>query len=273
MHRADRLDDFAFVSAGPPEGPPVVLLHGMLGEADNWTDTLPALEQAGYRAIALTLPVYTSPLDCTSVAGLTEYVLAFLNYLGGPPPVLVGNSLGGHVALCVASEKPRVVRALVLSGASGLYEVNIGATTPRRFDRAFVQDRTAFTFFDPVHATEALVDRMMSVLADRNRLLRLVRMARSTHQTGVAPFLPRLRLPTLLVWGLQDRITPPDVARRFESLLPESTLVLLEACGHAPMIEQPDAFNRHLMAFLHRVVPVSGRPHAVSAGEHILSAR
>ena len=244
------LDGYRFAAQGPTDGPSVVLLHGMLGDVDNWDATLPALAAAGYRATAPLLPVYTAPLSDTSVQGLTRYVLGFLQALGGGPHVLVGNSLGGHVALCVALEHPERVQALVLSGASGLYEVNIGASTPRRFDRAFVHDRTAFTFHDPVHATDALVDRMLGVLGDRHQLVRLVKMARSARDTHLGSYLARLAVPTLLVWGENDRITPPDVAEQFAALLPDSAVAYIPRCGHAPMIEQPDAFNEHLLAFL-----------------------
>lgn len=222
----------------------------MLGDVDNWSATIPALAAAGFRVLAPVLPIYTAPLERTSVDGAAEYVIQFLNHLGGASPILVGNSLGGHLAIRVATRIPERVRALVLSGASGLYEVNIGATTPRRFDREFVRDRTAFTFYDPIHATDTLVDRMMGVLADRPRLLRLIKMARSAHATYVGDDLPTLSAPTLLVWGKQDRITPPEVGEHFHHLLPQSDLVWIDACGHAPMIEQPERFNAYLLDFL-----------------------
>lgn len=250
MAALHRLHGYSFAVQGPPDGPSMVLLHGMLGDVDNWDAMMPVLANAGYRVVVPLLPVYTADLEETSVEGLTKYVLGFLDALGGGPHVLVGNSLGGHVAICVALERPADVRALVLSGASGLYEVNIGTSTPHRFDRSFVQDRTAFTFHDPIHATDALVDRMMAVLADRHRLVRLVKMARSARDTYVGSRLHELTMPVLLVWGRQDRITPPDVAEQFQILLPDSTIVHIDECGHAPMIERPDDFNRHLFTFL-----------------------
>ncbi len=243
-------DAFPHVAAGPEHGLPVVLLHGMLGETENWDATIPALAAAGYRVLAPVLPVYTSPLSMTSIQGLIEYVLSFLDTTCKAPCVLVGNSLGGHIALGVAHRRPEAVAALVLSGASGLYEVNIGTSTPRRFDRAFIENRTAYTFYDPVHATPALVDRMMMLLSNRPQLVRLVKMARSARDTHMAHMLATLSMPTLLIWGRQDQITPPDVAAQFHQLLPDSTLCFIDACGHAPMIEQPAAFTEHLLAFL-----------------------
>jgi 2-hydroxy-6-oxonona-2,4-dienedioate hydrolase len=249
----------SIVEAGPSTGPVVLLLHGMLGETDNWDAAMPALARAGYRAVAPRLPVYTAPLPDTSVEGLARLVLALLDRLA-QPAVLVGNSLGGHVAALVAHARPADVPALVLSGASGMGEVSLGTSMPRRHDRAFIADRTAFTFHDPVHATDTLVDRMMGVIADREQVTRLVRMSRSASGTPLEDVLPRLPMPTLLVWGRDDRITPPEIAEAFAERLPDARIAWVEACGHAPMIEHPAAFNAALLAFLAEVVPAGGQP-------------
>ena len=241
----------------------MLLLHGMLGETDNWDATLPALARAGYRALAPRLPVYTAPLADTSVEGLARLVQSLLDALARPA-VLVGNSLGGHVAALVAHTRPSDVPALVLSGASGMGEVSLGTSMPRRHDRAFVADRTAFTFYDPAHATDTLVDKMMDVIADREQVTRLVRMSRSASGTPLADILPRLPMPTLLVWGREDRITPPEVAEAFADRLPDARIAWIEACGHAPMIEHPDAFNEALLTFLAEVVPAGGQRHGHS---------
>lgn len=247
-------DPLAYVASGPPDGPVVLLLHGMLGETDNWDDTLPVLSRAGYRAVAPVLPVYTAPLSETSVVGLAGRVTALMDALA-VPVVLVGNSLGGHVAALAARDRPHRVPALVLSGSSGMGEVGLGTSVVRRRDRAFIADRTAFTFHDPVHATDTLVDRMMDVVADRERVTRLVRMARSTTHTPLAPVLPRLPMPTLLIWGREDRVTPPEIAEAFAARLPDARIDWIDHCGHAPMIERPAAFNAALLAFLAEIVP------------------
>jgi len=243
-----------FVASGPPDGPAVLLLHGMLGETDNWRTTLPALARARYRAIAPRLPVYTAPLPDTNVAGLAQRVTAFMDDLA-QPVVLVGNSLGGHVAALAAQARPHAVQALVLSGASGMGEMPLGTRVIRRHDRAFIADRTAFTFHDPAHATDTLVDQMMGIVGNREQVTRLVRMARSASGTSLEGVLPNLPMPTLLVWGREDRLTPPSVARAFAHLLPDARIAWIASCGHAPMIEQPDAFNEALLGFLAEAVP------------------
>lgn len=247
-------DGFRFVDVGSATGrPPVVLLHGMLGGLENWTSTIAALLTGGYRVVAPVLPVYDLPISETSVSGLKRYTARLVDSLELERPVLVGNSLGGQVALLYALEyETEAARpsALILTGASGVQEVVMGESTPRRFDRDYVKERAAYTFHDPGHASDDLVDDVMAIVADRNRVIRLIKMARSSRDETVEELLSDIRIPTLLIWGAQDRLTPPDVARRFRDRMTNARLELIPACGHAPMIEHPALFNRLVIDFL-----------------------
>ena len=259
MDRTDfsvrRVEDYQYIDEGPPsELAPVVLLHGMLGDLGNWTTTIHALSEKNYRVLAPVLPVYDMALKKTSVPGLVTYVRNFLSTLNLENAVLIGNSLGGHIALLYALRFPESVSALVLAGASGIYEINIGTSTPRRQDRDFIRERTELTFYDPTHATDELVDEMYALVNDRTRALRLIRMARSAETEIVTEKLSRIASPTLLVWGQNDEITPPNVAKEFLDRLPNAQLHFIERCGHAPMIERPDKFNALTLNFLYNTL-------------------
>jgi len=247
-------DGFRFVDHGPlTKRPAVVLLHGMLGALENWTATIDGLTAAGHRVIAPNLPVYDLPLSETSVSGLVRYTVGLTMSLQLDQPVLIGNSLGGQVALLYALEfrgEEKQPSALILTGASGVQEVVMGESTPRRFDRGYVKERAAYTFHDPRHASDELVDGIMEIVADRNRLIRLIKMARSSRDETVEELLTNIPTPTLLIWGTEDRLTPPHIARRFEDRLANARLELIPACGHAPMIEHPETFNRLVIDFL-----------------------
>lgn len=243
---------YRYVEQGPATGrPPVVLLHGMLGDLSNWTQTARALGGQGYRVLVPLLPVYDLPMKETSVPGLVAYLRGFVETMGLERIVLAGNSLGGQVAILYTLTYPDGVSALVLSGSSGIYEVEMGTSTPRRQDRNYIRERAALTFYDPAHATEALVEEMHELVNDRARVTRLIKMARSTKAESVADRLPDIRVPTLLIWGRNDLITPPDVAEAFQRSIPQAALHFIDRCGHAPMIEHPEVFNRLLLDFLH----------------------
>lgn len=248
--------DFQFVDEGPRDAPlpPVVLLHGMLGDLSNWTTTVEALSSRGYRVLAPTIPVYALPLGETSVPDLAAYVRSFIQTLGLEQTVLAGNSLGGHIALLYALKYADDVAALVLSGSSGIYEATLGTTTMRRQDREFIRERTEMTFYDPAHATEELVDEMLEIVNDRPRALRLIKIARSADEETVTEKLGTLPMPTLLIWGSNDVITPPDVAEEFRDRMPNAHLHFIDECGHAPMIEHPGQFNQLTLDFLDELV-------------------
>ncbi len=249
-----------YLDEGPAsETPPVVLLHGMLGDVSNWTHTVAALSAKGYRVLAPMLPIYDLPLRETGVQALANHVHAFTDSVHEGPVAVAGNSLGGHVALLFALTHPGRTAALVLSGASGIYEVEMGSSVMRRRDRTFIRERAALTFFDPAHATDDLIEEIYAVVNDRARALRLIRMARAVQAETVTDRLPHITAPTLLVWGREDVITPPDVAETFACHLPNAELHFIDACGHAPMIERPEAFNAFLLDFLARALGIPQR--------------
>lgn len=256
-------EGFDYIDEGPRSGngsqkissvPPVLLLHGMLGDLSNWDATIGALSEAGYRVLVPVLPVYDLPMAETSVSGLAEYARAFVEALDLGPVVPVGNSLGGQVALVYALRYRSSVKALVLSGSSGIYEQRMETDIMRRDSRDFVRERAAITFYDDVHVTDELVEEMYALINDRARAVRLIKMARSAKNDTVTERLPTLDLPVLLVWGRDDAITPPDVAEQFLEHLPDARLHFVDRCGHAPMIEQPEAFNRYMLEFLQETV-------------------
>jgi len=250
-------EGFAYIDEGPPdaEAPPLLLLHGMLGDLSNWDAAIGALSRAKYRVLAPVLPVYDLPMPETNVGGLAGYARAFAEALDLSSVVLAGNSLGGQVALLYALRAPRSVAAMILSGSSGIYEQRMDADLMRRDSRDFIRERAAVTFYDDAHVTDELVEEMYQLVNDRERAVRLIKMARSTKKNTITDRLSRLTdLPTLLVWGRDDAITPPDVAEEFRQRLPQSQLHFIEECGHAPMIEQPDAFNRLMLAFLDKTM-------------------
>jgi pimeloyl-ACP methyl ester carboxylesterase len=165
---------------------------------------------------------------------------------------LLGNSLGGHVGLIYCINHPQVVKALVLTGSSGLYENAFGGSFPRRESYDFVKEKVEYTFYDPAIATKELVDDVFKTINDRNRVIRILAMAKSAIRHNMSKDLHKIHIPVALIWGKNDKITPPEVAIEFNQLLPDSELYWIDHCGHAPMMEHPEEFNKLLKVFLEK---------------------
>ena len=229
---------------------PVVLLHGMVGDVENWSETTRFLSERGYRVIVPVLPVYTIQLADANLGGLIGYLRRFLDVLGVSRCVIGGNSMGGQLAVHFTARYPERVEQLILSGASGISEVDLGNSIMRRQDRAYLRDRIEKTFFDPAVCTEALLDEVIAIINNRENVLRLVRFTRSIQRDGLRELLPQIQTPTLLIWGREDNITPVRVAHKLRDGIEESQLHVIDHCGHAPMMEHPEIFNRIVHTFL-----------------------
>lgn len=244
-------DGFKYVEAG--NGEPLVLLHGLMGELSNWGPTIDHFKH-NYRVIVPILPIYELPLLTLGVKSLSKYVHRFLKYKKLNQVVLVGNSLGGHVGLVFTAAHQEFVKALVLTGSSGLYENAFGGSFPRRESYDYVREKVEYTFYDPKTATKELVDEVFKSINDRSRVIRILALAKSAIRHNMAKELYRITIPVSLIWGKQDKITPPEVAVEFHELLPNSELNWVDECGHAPMMERPDEFNAFLDKFLNRIL-------------------
>lgn len=239
--------DFSFIELG--EGEPLVLLHGLFGSLSNWGDVLSEFSKT-HRVIAPILPIYTMPLLSTSVSSLSKFLNDFWIFKNIPEANLVGNSLGGHVALVFTLKYPDRIKRLILTGSSGLYENSFGGTYPKRGDMSYVKEGVGKTFYNPSTATEELVEEVFETVNNREKVIRILAMAKSAIRHNMRKDVSKIDTPTCIIWGKQDTITPPEVAIEFNTLLPNSELHWVDKCGHAPMMEHPQEFNQILRKFL-----------------------
>lgn len=230
-------------------GKPLVLLHGLFGALSNFREVIDHFKHQ-YTVVIPMLPLYSMPVLNTGVKTLGHFLRDFINHKQWNSVNLLGNSLGGHVALIYTREFPHKVSALILTASSGLYENAFGSSFPRREDKEFIRKKVAVTFYDPKHATDELVDECFEVVNDRNRVLRILALAKSAIRHNMAKDLPNMKMPSCLIWGKNDTITPPEVAEEFNQLLPQSSLYWIDQCGHAPMMEHPQQFNQLLDTWL-----------------------
>jgi pimeloyl-ACP methyl ester carboxylesterase len=241
---------FSYIEEG--QGEPLLLLHGLMGALSNWDEVIKEFS-ANYRVIIPVLPIYDLPLLTTGVRSLSKYVHKFIKFKQLSNVVLLGNSLGGHVGLVYVLAHPGYVKALVLTGSSGLYENAFGGSFPRRESIDFVREKVQYTFYDPNTATEDMVQEIFQTINDRHKVIRILAMAKSAIRHNMKDELRKITMPVSLIWGKDDKITPPEVAVEFNELLPNSELHWVDKCGHAPMMERPVEFNQYLGQFLEKL--------------------
>lgn len=245
------IDQFKFVETNP-EKEPLVLLHGLFGALSNFQSIIESFSDK-YNVVVPLLPIFELPIRKVSVSGFVNYVSDFVDYKNFGEVHLLGNSLGGHIALLFALARPEKVKSIVLTGSSGLFESGMGSSFPKRGDYDFIKTKTEATFYDPRVATKELVDEVFDIVNDRNKAIRIVATAKSAVRHNLGDKLHQVKAPTLLVWGNDDTITPSFVGERFYELIENSRLIFIDKCGHAPMMEHPSIFNHHLEEFLNLV--------------------
>jgi pimeloyl-ACP methyl ester carboxylesterase len=240
--------EFNFIEVG--EGTPIVVLHGLMGGLSNFDGVANHFSEKGYKVIIPELPLYKLSLLKTNVKSFAIFLKDFLDSRNLKKVILLGNSLGGHIALLFSKMYPEYIKGLVITGSSGLYESAMGSGYPKRGDYEFIKKKAEDVFYDPKIATKEMVDEVYDTVNNRNKLIRTLAIAKSAIRHNMAKDLPNMKQPTCIIWGKNDNVTPPNVADEFHELLPDSDLYWLDKCGHAAMMELPEDFNKILDEWL-----------------------
>jgi 2-hydroxy-6-oxonona-2,4-dienedioate hydrolase len=262
---------------------PIVFLHGLVGLNEHWEDVVETIRASApekVRSVLLEMPLLGLRGDDCSIDGATNLTIRFLmeyfkaqgsagvlpqgyvpvagsNSTGivhAKKPILVGNSFGGHVALKIALERPDLIGGLVLAGASGLIEKSMVSDIQIKPSREWLERKIGELFFDPAkNMNQADVDRAHGVLTDRHSARAMIKLSRSARRNHLGDEIHRISVPTLVLWGRQDIVTPVEAANEFYSKIKGSQIRWFENCGHAPMIEAAEPFAASLLAFCDRV--------------------
>ncbi len=245
-----QVDKFKFIEEG--EGEPLILLHGLFGALGNFNDLIKYFCQYN-KVVVPMLPLLELDLLHTSVGGLQKFVHKFIETRDYKDIHLLGNSLGGHVAILHILKHPERIKSLILTGSSGLFENGMGDTYPKRGDYEYMKKKAELTFYDPATATKEIVDEVYETVNNRLKAIKIIALAKSAIRNNLGEELNQIKQPTLLIWGNNDSITPPFVGREFQRLIPNSELHFIDKCGHAPMMEVPGEFNTILHKFLKKL--------------------
>lgn len=239
---------FKYIEIG--EGTPIIILHGLMGGLSNFQGITDYFPKKGYKVLVPELPIYDMPMLKTTVKQFAKFLKKFIEHKELNDVILLGNSLGGHIGLLHTKLYPKMAKALIITGSSGLYESAMGDGYPKRGDYEFIKKKAQGVFYDPKIATKEIVDEVFATVNDRVKLVKTLAIAKSAIRHNMAKDLPKMKTPTCIIWGENDSVTPPDVAELFDELLPDSELFWIKKCGHAAMMEHPEEFNQILDAWL-----------------------
>ncbi len=248
IHLLKKEKNYSYIEVG--EGKPIIILHGLMGGLSNFDAVVKYFGDKGYKVIIPELPIYTMSLLKTNVKSFAKYLHDFIAYKGLDEVILLGNSLGGHIGLYHTKLYPQKVKALIITGSSGLYESAMGGGYTKRGDYEVIKKKAQDVFYDPAVATKEIVDEVYETVNDRNKLIKTLAIAKSAIRHNMSKDLPKMHLPVCIIWGKNDIVTPPEVAEEFHHLLPDSELHWIDKCGHAAMMEHPDQFNAILAEWL-----------------------
>ncbi|MBL7790423.1 MAG: alpha/beta hydrolase [Chitinophagales bacterium] len=243
------IDSYKYIDRG--QGPTVLLLHGLFGSLGNF-ESMIELASGRYRFIMPYLPFYDCELKSANLEGMLNYLKGFISRLNLKEFSILGNSFGGHLALMYTLQEPKKVKSLILTASSGLFENSLGSEYPKR-DRDFLKRKILETFGNKSVVTDNLIMDVEAIVNSKSSAIRIVKLAKSATRESLLNLIGNIKIPTLLIWGKNDIITPPFVAEKFHQLMPQSELVWIDNCGHAPMMEYPQEFAAAIVPFLNNV--------------------
>ena len=212
--------EYRYIDEG--QGETLLLLHGLFGALSNWAGVINHFKP-NYRVIIPLMPIHDMPIREAGCEGLTEFIEGFVDFKGLENFSVIGNSLGGHVALIYTLRHPEKIQRLILTGSSGLFENSMGGSYPKRGNYEYIKERVEYTFYDPKTASKALVDEVFEITNSIPKVMRIIAIAKSAQRNNMAKDIVHIKAPTLLIWGLNDTITPPEVGHEFNQLIPGST--------------------------------------------------
>lgn len=235
---------FKYLEEG--EGHPVIMLHGLMGGVDNFGDMVNIVAKK-HKVYAPDLQLFETPLLNCTIKNRAKYIHKFMKLKNLKSSILIGNSLGGHVALVFSKLYPEMVDGVVLMGSSGLYENSMGDSFPRRGDYNYIKTKTEEVFYNPKTATKELVDKVFAIANKRDSVIRLLAFAKSAIRHNMSKDLPNFKMPFCMIWGKNDKVTPPHVGKEFKNLLPNSEIYWIDKCGHSPMWEHPETTSHFVI--------------------------
>ena len=226
-----------YEALGPPDGPAVLLVHGLGGRAEDWRNLAPYFAKAGFRVFMPDLLGYgrsDRPADFSySVRDEAGVVVAFMDALGLKQVDLGGWSMGGWIVQIVAGTHPERVKRLMLFDSAGIYEKPdwdtslFMAETPAELNQL-----EALLMPHPPGIPGFVARDILRITGQHAWVLQRALDTMLTGQDTTDNLLPQLKMPVLILWGKQDHITPLELGKKMQQLVPQAELLVYDGCGH-----------------------------------------
>ena len=244
-----------YLARGPAGGPVVVLVHGLGGQAEDWRNLAPYLAKAGFRVYLPDLPGYgrsERPADFSySMHDEAEAVVGFLDALGLHRVDLGGWSMGGWIVQIIANEAPGRVARLMLFDSAGIYAVPDWDTQlfmPANVEQ--VGQLEALLMPHPPNMPGFVARDILRLSIEHRRVVQRAMAAMLTGRDVTDNMLPEMKMPVLILWGAEDRITPLNLAEKMHRLVPQSELDVVAGCGHLAPVQCAGEIGPRVAAFL-----------------------
>ncbi len=238
------------------QGPAVILLHGLGAVKEVWAANLGVLS-AKFHVYALDQIGFgrsDKPLLDYRISTFTDFLYGFMQSQRLSKATLVGNSLGGWIALDFALQHPEMVDKVVLVGAAGIPWQQTGPSINLNpASLTATRKMLESLFYDKRIVTEAFVQSVFANHISNNDAYTIQRTLQgfsAENQFLDDAKLASLHVPTLVVWGREDELLPLAYGERFRERIPGAKMVVFDQCGHVPQIKKPAEFNRAVLDFL-----------------------
>ncbi|HTX76325.1 MAG TPA: alpha/beta hydrolase [Terracidiphilus sp.] len=242
---------------GPDNGPPVVLVHGLGGHAEDWHNLAFYLVRDGYRLYMPDLPGFGrsgKPKDFSySIADEANVVVGFMNAMGLKQVDLGGHSMGGWIVQHIAFEHPDRVRKLMVFDSAGIYDKpawNTALFTPTTPGELNQLD--ALLMPHPPDVPAFIAHDILRISHEDAWVIQRAMQSMLTGRDTTDSELPQLKMPVLIVWGDQDHITPLADGEKMHQLIPQSQLDVVQGCGHLAPVQCADQIGPVVGSFLKR---------------------
>ncbi|MEC9284233.1 MAG: alpha/beta hydrolase [Bdellovibrionota bacterium] len=254
-------DDFGFqlhqkgkhvyLSLGDTRNQPLIFCHGIFGSFRNIAEIAHGLK-GKYQIIVPCLPMYDVALKQCSVKSLGEYLVRFTEDLNFNKCIVAGNSMGGGAVLHFSLLAPEKVEKIILFSSSGLSFIPMRKGALKIRDYEYMRGLLSDIFYDKNTASEKELQEAFQVLQKKSNLIRIFSFTRSTKKDLMHEELPLIQKKCLVIWGKDDEVTPLEIGKEFQRILPNNEFHVLDKCGHVPPYEKPQECLKIIKNFLEK---------------------